>query len=204
MLALYLLLSCVCLSVCLFVCHKPVLYRNELTNRADFRHGGFLLPITHRVLEKFGDFQNIGYFLPVPTLLHTFNCPLSGTTWVSRYQKGKTNLDFTEARDSEWQWNPLCRMKVCTSFQTDNHASTPPLNFLQARCPSCGPTNSVKALKTASFFWYFVPNSGIRKFCHSKSIALSAKLVVGPVCDNTYATVDESWLCATSWSTVSL
>jgi len=26
---------------------------------------------------------------------------------VSWYQKGKTNLDFTEARDSEWQWNPL-------------------------------------------------------------------------------------------------
>jgi len=26
--------------------------------------------------------------------------PLSWTTWVSRYQKGKTNLDFTEARDS--------------------------------------------------------------------------------------------------------
>jgi len=23
---------------------------------------------------------------------------------VSRYQKGKANLDFTEARDSEWQW----------------------------------------------------------------------------------------------------
>jgi len=32
-----------------------------------------------------------------------FNGPLSGTTEVSRYQKGKTNLDFTEARDSEWQ-----------------------------------------------------------------------------------------------------
>jgi len=26
---------------------------------------------------------------------------------VSQYQKGKTNLDFTEARDSEWQWHPL-------------------------------------------------------------------------------------------------
>jgi len=24
---------------------------------------------------------------------------------VSQYQKGKTNLDFTEARDSEWQWH---------------------------------------------------------------------------------------------------
>jgi len=34
---------------------------------------------------------------------HTFNGPLSRTTRVGRYQKGKTNLDFTEARDSEWQ-----------------------------------------------------------------------------------------------------
>jgi len=38
-------------------------------------------------------------------------------------------------------------MQVCTSLQTDNHASTPPLSFLQAGCPSCHPTNSVKALK---------------------------------------------------------
>jgi len=37
-------------------------------------------------------------------------------------------------------------MQVCTSLQTDNHASTPPLSFLQAGCPSCRPTNSVNAL----------------------------------------------------------
>jgi len=66
---------------------------------------------------------------------------------VGRYQKGKTNLDFTEARDSEWQWHQLGRVEVCTSLQTDNHSSTPPLSFLQAGCPSCRPTNSVKALK---------------------------------------------------------
>jgi len=38
-------------------------------------------------------------------------------------------------------------MQVCTLLQTDNHASTSPLSFLQAGCPSCRPTNSVKALK---------------------------------------------------------
>jgi len=27
---------------------------------------------------------------------------------VSWYQKGKTNLDFTEARDSEWHWD-ICK-----------------------------------------------------------------------------------------------
>ena len=81
------------------------------------------------------------------THTHPFNGPFSGTTQVSRYQKGKTNLDFTEARDSEWQRHQLGHMQVCTSLQTDNHASTPPLSFLQAGCPSCRPTNSVKALK---------------------------------------------------------
>jgi len=81
------------------------------------------------------------------THTHTFNGPFSGTTQVSRYQKEKTNLDFTEARDSEWQWHPLGHMQVCTSLQSDNHASTLPLSFLQAGCLSCRPTNSVKALK---------------------------------------------------------
>ena len=78
---------------------------------------------------------------------HPFNGPLSGTTRVSQYQEGKTNLDFTGASDSEWQWHQLDHMQVCTSLQTDNHTSTSPLSFLQAGCPSCHPTNSVKALK---------------------------------------------------------
>jgi len=78
---------------------------------------------------------------------HPFNGPFSRTTQVSRYQKGKTNLDFTKARDSEWQWHQLGHMQVCTLLQTYNHTSTPLLCFLQAECHSCRPTNSVKALK---------------------------------------------------------
>jgi len=65
---------------------------------------------------------------------------------VSRNQKGKTNLDLNEARDSEWQWHQLGHMQVCTLLQTDNHASTLPLSFLQTRCPSCCRTNSINAL----------------------------------------------------------
>jgi len=42
------------------------------------------------------------------THTHQFNDPFSRTTQVSRYQKGKTNLDFTEARESEWQWHQVC------------------------------------------------------------------------------------------------
>jgi len=66
---------------------------------------------------------------------------------VSQYQKGKTNLDFTEAIDSEWQWHHMGHMPVYTLLQADNHASTSPLSFLQA---SCNPTNSFKALGSQS------------------------------------------------------
>jgi len=64
------------------------------------------------------------------THTHPFNGPFSGNTRVSRHQKDRTNLDFTEARDSEWQWHQLGHMQVCTSLQIDNHTSTPPLSFL--------------------------------------------------------------------------
>ena len=87
---------------------------------------------------------------------HSFNGPLSWTTRVSRYQKGKSNLDFTEARDSEWQWHQLGHMQVCTSLLTDNHASTQPLSFLQARCPFCRPTNSVKTLMAADYWIVYI------------------------------------------------
>jgi len=62
---------------------------------------------------------------------------------VSQYQKGNINLDFTEARDSEWQWHQLGRMQVCTSLQIDNHASTPPLSFYSPDAlPAAQPTAS--------------------------------------------------------------
>ena len=70
---------------------------------------------------------------------HTFNGPFSGTTQVSRYQKGKTDLDFTEARDSEWQWHQLGHMQVCSSFQRDNHASIPLSQFFTGRMPFLPP-----------------------------------------------------------------
>jgi len=69
-----------------------------------------------------------------------FNNLFSWTTRVSWYQKGKTSLNFTEARDSEWQWHQLGHMQVCTSLQTDNHASNPQLSFFTTQMPFL-PTN---------------------------------------------------------------
>jgi len=54
---------------------------------------------------------------------------------VSQYQKGKTKLDFGEARDSEWQWHQLGHVQVCISLQTDNHVRTPPQVFFTGRMP---------------------------------------------------------------------
>jgi len=71
----------------------------------------------------------------------------SGTMQVSQYQKGKTNLDFTDARDSAWQWHQLGRMQVCTSLKTDNHASTPPLSFFYRLDALPATQPSVKAPK---------------------------------------------------------
>ena len=95
---------------------------------------------------------------PGPTLGNEYGKTFTFTQ-VSRYQKGKTNLDFTEARDSEWQWHQLGHMQVCTLLPTDNHAKTPPLSFLQSGCPCCRPANSVKALKAPNC-WNFLGNPG--------------------------------------------
>jgi len=74
------------------------------------------------------------------THTHPFNCPFSGTTRVSWYQKGETNLDFTEARDSEWQWHQLGHMQFCISLQTDN--STTQVFYRPDALPAAQPTAS--------------------------------------------------------------
>jgi len=81
-------------------------------------------------------------------LLHPFNGLFSRTTWVSRRQKGKP---FWILLDQEMM--PLAVASAGPyagshlHLTPDSHASTSPLIFLQAGCPSWHPTNSVKALK---------------------------------------------------------
>jgi len=72
---------------------------------------------------------------------------------VSRYQKGKTNLDFTGARDSEWQWHQLGHMQVCTSLQKDNHASTSLLSFFTGRMPFLPPNQQRQSTEGAKVHW---------------------------------------------------
>ena len=81
----------------------------------------------------------------IQTHTHTpFNGPFSRTTWVSRYQKSKTNLDFSKARDSEWQWHQLGHMQVCTLLQTQPHQH-PTTLFFTGRMPFLPPNQQCQS-----------------------------------------------------------
>ena len=79
-------------------------------------------------------------------LLHPFNGLFSRTTWASQYQR--QNQSGFKWSKRLWgfgmKWHQLDHMQtICTSLQTDNQASTPPLSFLQAGClPAAQPTAS--------------------------------------------------------------
>jgi len=62
---------------------------------------------------------------------------LSGTTRVSRYQKGKTR----KVKPIWIYWHQLGHMEIRTSPQTGNqyHASIPPLKFFKDRMPFLSP-----------------------------------------------------------------
>ena len=89
--------------------------------------------------------DNKCHLLP-PPLLHLFISLSSRTTWVSRYQNGKTSPDLNEARDEGFRdavASAVDHMQtICTSHKRDNHTNTSSLNFLWARCSSWHPTAS--------------------------------------------------------------
>ena len=70
------------------------------------------------------------YYYYYLLLLHPFNGLFSRTTWVSRHQKGKPFWILLKQDMMGWQWHQLTHTQIiCTSLQTDNYASTPPLSF---------------------------------------------------------------------------
>jgi len=85
---------------------------------------------------KDSDLQSFHYYICLTAF--------SMTTRVSQHQKGRTILDFNETRDDGWQWHELGHMQtICTSLQTDNHASTQSVNFYRPDAfPDAQPTMS--------------------------------------------------------------
>jgi len=101
------------------------------------------------------------YMYTLYTTLHSFNGPFSGTTRVSRYQKGKTNLDFTEARDSEWQWHPLGYMQVCTSLQSHMYTL---YNGIKTCCMNINHFWCLQALQTSHIL---TTSQTLHSFCQA-------------------------------------
>ena len=105
------------------------------------------------------------------THTHPFNGRLSGTTQVSQYQKGKNQSGFYW---SKRQWVAVASDGPYASLHLApdrTMPAPPPLTFLQAGCPSCRPTNSVKALKAilkcGVFFGYQFITSKMKQMLYT-------------------------------------
>jgi len=74
----------------------------------------------------------------------TTTTTISRTIWVSWHQKGKPLWILMKQEMMGWQWHRLDHMQIiCTSLQTDNHASTSPLSFYRLDAlPAAQPTAS--------------------------------------------------------------
>ena len=89
----------------------PLLARSDLHQRRHVR------PLKYEQLENVHTHIRLTAFFP-------------RTTWVSRHQKGKPFWILLKQEMMGWQWHQLDHMQIIsTSLQTDNHASTPSLNF---------------------------------------------------------------------------
>ena len=77
------------------------------------------------------------------THTHPFNGPFSRTTWVCWYQKGKTNLDFTEARDSGISW-ATCKSAPCSRQKPHQHLTT---QFFTGRMPFLPPNQQRQSIE---------------------------------------------------------
>jgi len=79
-------------------------------------------------------------------------CPgLSG--WAGTRKVNQSG--FTGARDSERQWYQLGHIQICTSPETDNHASIPPLRFYRpdALLPPNQQRQSTEGIITHQSLW---------------------------------------------------
>jgi len=84
----------------------------------------------------------------VTILLHPFNCLFSRTTWVSRYQKGKTSLDLNEARDDGvlgWQWHQLDHMQTTAPRSRQITTPTPYQSIFTGRMLFLTPTQQCQS-----------------------------------------------------------
>ena len=113
----------------------------------------------------------------VPKHTHTqpFNGPLFGTTQVSRYQKGKTNLDFAEARGTVS--GSGIRWAICKSAPRSIQITMPvphhSVFYRPDALPAAQPTASKhwrhwcqKVVNNVFFMWQFFGHISFTDFDH--------------------------------------
>ena len=88
---------------------------------------GYMLKV--KLASHPSDFQHTTTTTTTTTLRPPGLYPgLHGWAGTRKVKSGRYNQSgLTGARDSEWQWHQLGHMQICTSSQTHNHASIPPL-----------------------------------------------------------------------------
>ena len=105
------------------------------------------------------------FLLYLLLLLHPFNGLFSWTTWISRHQKGNHSGFYWNKR---WWGGSGISWTIFKSFAPRSRQTTtpvpPPLHPLQARCPSCHPTNSIKALKAQALFLLSICQRSTRRW----------------------------------------
>ena len=140
------------------------------------------------------------------THTNPFNGPLSVTTQVSQYQKGKTNLDFAEARDSEWQWHQLGHVH-CKSAPRSRQITTPAPHHLvfTGRMPFLLPSQQHQSTEF-DFLWNkqrgrkpnFVCFPAAENVVHGLS-ATAEHVVLCVVCADS-ADLLSAWICWNGWN----
>ena len=60
----------------------------------------------------------------------------------------------------------LDHMQVCTSLQTDNHTSTPPLKFFTGRMPFLPPNQQRQSTEGTPFVYHFSLIFGYLTYCY--------------------------------------
>jgi len=88
-----------------------------------------------------------------------------------------------------WQWHQLDHMQVCTSLQTDNHASTPPLRL--DALPATQPTASKLRRDTLTNAMNYIIVIGI----NVKSAWNSARMISAQSADSLSPRVTIEYCC---------
>ena len=97
--------------------------------------------------RQLADYSRVDWWsgrLTAPRTTHTHTQTLNGlfsrTTWVGRYQKDKPFWILLKQEMAGWQWHQLNHKQIiCTSLQTDNHASTSSFHIFTGRMPFLPP-----------------------------------------------------------------